>query len=173
MPIRTTGMFPSEYDDTTNALLQTVQLFGTTDKDIEDDQLFLVDLMMTIGASPHQTMADTINAMDVAFLGLIYHRHMPYEDENGDMVMPDRAPNDYVRTLNLLANSIVSEVGVPLPMVTMCANDAAEMCMSHMRRPDSLNETTLHEHMLALFVIGLLIHRFIPLSDEPPTTKGN
>jgi hypothetical protein len=98
-----TGLFPNEFDRTTSAVLHTVQALGVPDKAIEEDQNFLVDLMLTVGGvADDSDTADTVAAMDCAFIGLLYHRHMPFmmSHEDGAVKAPEREATDYAFTLN-------------------------------------------------------------------------
>lgn len=175
MCISTTGMFPSEYDDTTNRVLRTVQAFGVTDEEIQDDQLFLVTMLEQIGIV-YGEFQDTIKAMDLAFIGLLYHRHMPFRASEDDdtLVQPRKGPADYTGTLSAVSTALIQQAGIPPQVISQTANDAARLALEHLRKPDSFerDDLTLHTQWIALSVIGLMVHRLMPSTHDNPM-KGH
>ena len=168
----TSGMYPTEFDRTTNLVLRTIQAAGTTDWEIAEDQSFLCDLMQSVGKSDaDQSMHETMEAMDVAFIGLLVHRHLPYRDgDTGEITRPaEKGPANYTFTMNIVANMLI-EVGIPPSVVEMTANEGAARAVQHMRPPESFRDEalTLHTHVVALFVIGILVHRLMPTTTDHP-----
>lgn len=172
MPFGTTGRMPTEFDETTDAVLRTIQAAGTTDEEIIQDQEFLVDLMTTVGANTENvTLMDTIEAMDCAFIGLLIHRHMPYKDETtGEFWRPPQSgPADYEFTMNVVAGMLIG-FGIPEQIVEYTANEGARRAVKHLRPPDSFSDqgTVLHVQVITLFVIGILVHRLMPRTSDNP-----
>jgi hypothetical protein len=175
MPFQTTGMFPTEFDVTTDRVLRTIQEAGTTDKEIDTDQDFLLDLMQMVGKHhPSISMHETMEAMDIAFIGLLVHRHMPYrDDDTGELFRPSMEPNNYLLTASNMATMLINDFDVPLDVLREVLNDATRRAVRHMRPPKSFSEdgVALHTHVVALFIIGMLTHRLMPTTNEPPTQQ--
>ena len=164
------GAIPSEFDPTTNSLLQTIQFFGVSDEELRADQEFLVDIMLMIG-SYTSTAEQTVAVMDVAFIGLLYHRHIPFIDEDSDeLVRPDIAPADYTVTLSILSNALIEQTGMDPMTIIETTMDAANYVLPHLRHPDSLDKdgTLLHVQFLAMSMIGMLVHRHVPTTHNHP-----
>ncbi len=169
MPWQVSGMYPTEFDPTTNLVLRTLQAVGVTEKEVEDDQNFLVDLMHSVG-NIDMSQSEVIEAMDVAFIGLLVHRHLPYYDEDtGTMMRPTIGPAEYTLTMNVLANMLM-EMGIPQDIVERTANEGTRRAMTALRPPESFKDEALvlHVHATALFVIGILVHRLMPTTYEMP-----
>jgi hypothetical protein len=172
MTFETSGRWPTEFDRTTNVVLHTIQAAGTTEKEIEQDQEFLCDLMMMVGRNDaSRSMKDTIEAMDIAFIGLLVHRHLPYRDEEtGEVTRPEQAKgSNYVFTMNVVVNMLI-EHGLPKSVIENVASEGASKAMLNLRPPESFDNESLilHTHVVALFVIGMLIHRLMPTTSEHP-----
>lgn len=167
-----TGLFPNEFDRTTTAVLHTVQALGVTDEQIERDQEFLCDLMVTVGGiSDDSTTEDTVAAMDCAFIGLLYHRHMPFIDsEDGATIHPARGATDYATTLTAVANGLISGFGVSPSHIQRAAEEGTVLATRNLRVPPSSKpeDIVLHTHVIALFVIGMLVHRLMPTTPHHP-----
>jgi hypothetical protein len=171
--IQTNGAIPSEFDPTTNSLLQTIMFFGVSEDELRADQDFLVDVMLMIGSTDPRTttMEQTVAVMDVAFIGLLYHRHIPFIDEDTDeLVRPDIAPADYTVTLSILSNALIEQTGMDPTTIIETTMDAANYVLPHLRHPDSLDKdgTLLHVQFLALSMIGMLVHRHVPTTHDKP-----
>jgi hypothetical protein len=174
MPVQTNGKFPSEFDETTDRVLRTLFAFGVTDQQIEMDQEFLCDLMLAT-AKVEGTQADTIRVMDCAFLGLLYHRHMPFLDPDDDSVItPEREPNDYTFTLNAVMHALIEQVGIPKTVAMRTVEEGARLVVPHLKEPETYEPdgTTLHVQLIALTATGMLIHRLMPSTSRHPM-KGN
>ena len=170
MSMQANGAIPSEFDPTTNSLLQTIQFFGVSDEELRADQEFLVNVMLMIG-SYTSTAEETVAVMDVAFIGLLYHRHIPFIDEDTDeLVRPVMEPAEYTTTLSILSNALVEQMGLDPRLIMEAASDAAEYVLPHLRNPDSLDKdgTLLHVQFLAMSMIGMLVHRYVPTTHNHP-----
>lgn len=166
------GMFPTEFDTTTNSVLRTLQHVGVEADEIRKDQEFLVDLMTTVGRR-NMTNEEAIEAMDVTFIGLLVHRHMPYLDEDTGLFMrPNIGPTEYTLTMNVIGNMLI-ELGIPVDVVERTANEGTQRAMKALRPPESFRDESLvlHVHVTALFVIGILVHRLMPTTEEPPPAR--
>ena len=167
MSTRTNGMFPTQFDETTNALFRTLELLGVSDEELLDDRAFLANLMAVVGRpDPAIPVEDTIELMDVAYIGLIYHRHIPFIDEDtGQMEMAHEGDlTAYSKTLARLSQAIVEVTGAPPDTIMECAKEAAEVTVQHLREPESTDAEglRLHTDIIAMVIIGLLVHRFVP-----------
>ena len=172
--MHTTGMFPSEFDPTTNAVLRTIQHFGTTDDELRADQEFLVNMMELIGsidAVDIFTPDETIAVMDLVYIGLIYHRHIPFvDDDTNEVFHPVDDPVGYTDTLSILATALIDDMGVSMDDILEASADSSHFVLPHLRPPDSIDEegTRLHVQFLALAMIGMLVHRFVPTIHARP-----
>lgn len=168
------GLFPSEFDATTNAVLATVQALGITVEELQADQHFLSDMMLVIGSTHAQTitMDETIHVMDMAYIGLIYHRHMPFVDEDTDekVQLSDRDPVAYTETLSMLSTALIQQFGVNPEQIMDAASDAAAEAIRHLRRPDTLDDDglRLHTDFIAMCILGLIVHRLCPTTHNHP-----
>jgi len=172
MPFEPSGFLATEFDDTTGRVLRTIQAAGVTDEEIEEDQDFTVTLLMEVGKNhPSIPPKEVIEAMDLAFIGLLVHRHLPYKDaDTGALYHPEIEPNNYTFTASVLVNMLIEEFAVPVADIDATVNEASERAIRHMRPPTSFTDEglALHTHVMALFVIGLLTHRFMPTTETPP-----
>jgi hypothetical protein len=172
MPWATTGNWETEFDRTTNVLLKTIQHMGVPDEDIEADQHFLVDMMNTVGrAIEEESMHEFIEHMDVAFIGLLYHRHMPFLDEDGGKITyPDTSPNDYAVTMSLVLTALERQIGIPKDLLTRGIERGSDHALKMLRRPESFDDESLvlHTHVVAMCIIGMLIHLYMPFTDKTP-----
>lgn len=170
--MQTNGRFPSEFDPTTNAVLRTIQHFGTTEEELLADQDFLVDMMMMIGSDDARIpVEDTIPVMDLAYIGLIYHRHIPFvDDETNQVFHPVDDPAGYTDTLSILATALIDDMGVSVDDIFEASADSSHFVLPHLRPPESIDEegTRLHTQFLALAMIGMLVHRFVPTIHARP-----
>jgi hypothetical protein len=168
----TSGLHPTEFDVTTDRVLTTIYAAGTTSKQIVEAQDFVCDLLMMVGKNhPSIPEEETIECLDIAFIGLLVHRHMPYKDaETGRLFRPDIADNDYGVTLTNLVNVIIQGLGVGIERVAEVVTEGGNRAVRHMRPPDSFDDdgVALHAQVVALFVIGLLTHRLMPTTPYPP-----
>lgn len=168
----TNGLLPTEFDKTTDRLMRTVASFGVEDEAIRDDQDFLVNLMASVSNDdPNITMQETIWVMDVAFIGLLYHRHMPFLDEDDVRFNPERGAADYTFTLTAVSNAIVHQLNVTKEDIVDVSNEVCARVLRHLRRPDDLSDPEsliLHRQWLALSILGMIIHRFIPSTSTHP-----
>lgn len=172
--MRTNGLFPSEFDETTDRVLRTLLLFGVTEEEVVQDQEFLCDLMLAT-AKVVGEQKDTMRVMDCAFIGLLYHRHMPFLDRDDDSVMrPERSPNDYTFTLNAVMHALISQVGIPKTVAMRTVEEGASLIIPHLTEPESYDDdgTALHVQLIALTATGMLIHRLMPSTSHHPM-KGN
>jgi len=171
--MHTTGLFPSQFDPTIDAVLATVQALGTTPTELEADQEFLLDVMNLIAVTDPSVMPleSTIEFLDVAYIGLVYHRHMPFlDDETGEMRRVTDDPMEYIATLSALSIGLIREQGLPPEALVDLTSEAAAFTLPHLRRPGTLDMdgTKLHRDMLAMVLIGLIVHRFLPTTDHHP-----
>lgn len=172
---QTTGMFPSEFDDTTNALLRTIQIvMHVPEETLVQDQEFLCDMLTLIGTTQvgKITTEQTIHVMDMAYIGLLYHRHMPFvREETGEKVqLSQHDPAGYTKTLSMLSTALVQQQGVSPDQIMEVAGDAAQEAIMHLRAPETLDRDglQLHTDFIAMCITGLMVHRLIPTTEEPP-----
>jgi hypothetical protein len=98
---------------------------------------------------------------------------MPYIDEDtGTFGRPNIGPNQYTITMNVIGNMLI-ELGIPVAIVERTANEGTRRAMKALRPPESFKDEalTLHIHVTALFVIGILVHRLMPTTDELPEAR--
>lgn len=177
MAWHTTGNYETEFDKTTNMVLQTIQRVGVTDEQIGEDQQFLVDLFMTIGrANEGEDDREWMGAMDCAFIGLIYHRHILFKDEDNPGVLiprPDWEATDYLGTMNMVIQCLIIQLHVPQHLIESAIQEGADRAMKHCRKPESFDSEglTLHKHLVCLMIIGVLVHRLLPRTSTPPNQQ--
>jgi hypothetical protein len=171
----TNGIMPSEFDPTTDALLRTIQVVMEVPEEVlAADQQFLCDVLNVIGSSHagRITMEQTIHVMDMAYIGLIYHRHMPFINEETDekVLLSADDPAAYTKTLSMLSTALVQQQGVSPEQIMDTASDAAAEAIQHLRQPDSLDHEglRLHTDFIAMCILGLMVHRLIPSTTEVP-----
>lgn len=173
--LHTTGLFPTEFDDTTNALFMTIEVaMGVPDEELIKDQQFLCDMLGLIGRShPDADDDEMIHVMDMAYIGLIYHRHMPFirEETNEKVLLSERDPAGYTKTISMLSTALVQQQGVDPALILEAAGDAAQEGIRYLRRPETLDNEglRLHTDFIAMCILGLLVHRLIPTTDVPPS----
>jgi len=172
---QTTGLFPSEFDPTTNAVLRTIQeVMKVPEEELIADQHFLADIMLMIGAYNVSAipMESTVHVMDMAYIGLLYHRHIPFinEDTNEKVLLSAGDPSAYTKTLSMLSTALVTQQGVSPEQIMETASDAASEAIQHLRRPDTLDADglRLHTDFIAMCILGLMVHRLIPTTEVPP-----
>lgn len=165
---QTTGSNATEFDRTTDAILHTIQALGVTDEQVLEDQNFLVDLFAEVSVQTVEGIEPirTIEVLDCAFIGLLYHRHMPFRDTEGETFYPERSPNDYIFTLNALSSGVVDQLGVSKVSLLKAGAEGALLARSHMR--DDLVEDDLGMQFLALSTLGMIVHRLVPFTREKP-----
>ncbi len=174
MVFRVNGTFPTEFDETTNAVLATLQSLGTTQEELEADQQFLIDILHMVGAydDPNFTTDAMIHVMDMAYIGLIYHRHMPFVDEstNEKVRLSEQYPVGYTKTLSMLSSALEEQHDVTAEQIMQCAGDAAVEAIQWLRRPETLDKEglRLHTDFIALCILGLMVHRLIPTTTTTP-----
>jgi hypothetical protein len=166
MPFATSGIFPTEFDATTDAILATVQALGATDAELVADQEFVVELFIQVGNPAGPPDADWMGTMDCVFIGLIYHRHMPFYNEDGERFRPERGDADYVFTLSAVSNALARQVGATPEQVTAIAIEAMDKLMPQMKPVEDLHE--LHTQVMALMILGMLVHRLMPHTNIHP-----
>lgn len=175
MVVVTTGLFPTEFDGTTDALCRTLDAFGVPDQVLHEDQEYVYNLMMSVGdASPTIPLDSTMEAMDLLFIGLIYHRHMPFEDaKTGEMITFGKDNSEYTKTLALLSLALHEQVGINPEQIMEVASEAARFIVGHLTPPksDSPDDFDLHREVIALATVGLLVHRYLPRSEARPDRK--
>jgi len=172
---QTNGILPSEFDPTTDALLRTIQVvMEVSEEELVADQGFLCDLLNMIGSTNagHITTEQTIHVMDMAYIGLIYHRHIPFinEDTGEKVLFSADDPAAYTKTLSMLSTALVQQQGVTPEQIMDTATDAAAEAIQNLRRPDSLDNEglRLHTDFIAMCVLGLMVHRLIPTTTDVP-----
>lgn len=175
---------PTEFDSTTNALMNTLSSMGVSDATLEEDMTFLTDMFMLITRQDPENIdpEHTTRVLDCAFLGLLYHRHMPFQIQEDDgtigaLKIPERAPNDYAFTLNAVTQALVRQVGVNPGHIAIVGLEGGALGRSHMRNlPDDLPEDhpdiELHKQFLALTMLGMLVHRLLPHTSTSPKEQG-
>lgn len=178
MVYTTNGLMPSEFDPTINRVCRTLAASGVSDSEISEDMHFLTELMLTIGNSDASIpMEETTWMMDLAFIGLLYHRHMPWIDEHdGHVGRPDFGAADYVATLTALSNALIEQAGVSKDTIKRTAIIATARVLPHLRLlPSGVDggdeDALLHRQWLALSCIGALVHHHLPGTSEPPPRK--
>lgn len=172
MTMRMSGLFPSEYDATTQALFNTLQGYGVSDRVLQEDMEFVASFFAEVGTSFERGIQDTMEVMDVAYIGLIYHRHMPFlDDETGEPERPDKAPNNYARTFGMLAQALEEQQGIESEQIVDAANAGADLAARNMR-PSAIIETAdLALQFTVIVSIGMVVHRLLPHTPNPP--KGH
>jgi hypothetical protein len=161
----------TEFDPTTNALLNTLSHFGVSDLELKADQDFICELMETVTESMSGGDDDMhiIRLMDCAYLGLLWHRHMPYEVD-GELKRPEQVgPNDYVKTLAVVSASLHKD-GVARHAIMAGATEGAMLARSHMKDPEDRDpeDEPLLRDILSLCSLGMVLHRLLPHHDQPP-----
>lgn len=172
MTWQTTGNMPTEFDPTTDRLLASLASLGVTDEELSEDQNFLVELMMQVGKAEGDKPDDDdfIAVMDCAYIGLVYHRHMPFIVDSGEKLtvpqMPGKGPNDYYSTLSALSNALVRSVpGLTKDGIKALAAGACMRALRWMNRDPEVMD--LAKHFLAMTSLGYLIHTYIDeLTEE-------
>lgn len=170
----TNGTMPSEFDATTDALLRTIQVvMHVSQEELEADQQFLCDLLNVIGnPDPSITMEEMIHVMDMAYIGLIYHRHIPFidRDTNEKVLLSADDPAAYTKTLSMLSTALVEQQGVTPEQIMVVATEAGQEGAHHLRMPDDFDHESmrLHTDFIAMCVLGLMVHRLIPSTTEVP-----
>lgn len=172
MGMQTDGSMATEFDPTTNALLNTVTHMGVSDVELTADQTFIADLMLAVNGS--LTMGEdpmhTIRLMDCMYIGLVWHRHMPYEVD-GEVKRPTSiGPGDYTHTLTIVSNAMARDHGMSKGQVMVAAAEGGYLARSHMkdvaeRNPD---DEPLLRDILALTALGMILHRLLPTTNQPP-----
>jgi hypothetical protein len=171
MPIELSGFAPSQFDRTLARVLRTIETFDVSDDEILLDQEFLHDLVLQVGMKDNAPN-DGIDLLDCAFIGLLYHRHMPFLDPHTDeTVPPDRAPNEYGWTLRAVGSALIHQVGIPRNLVERTLEEGADISAPYLR-VDTASDITLHIQVIMLCCIGMLIHRLLPGTSTPPR-KGH
>lgn len=181
MVVGTTGMFPTEFDSTIDALCATLDVLGVSDVELHADQQYVFDLIAEVGDSDPSIPFDaSMKLMDLMFIGLIYHRHMPFL--NADRTPVDEPhgdeTKDIAQTLGMLSRALSRDFGVSHAQITEAATEGGNFAVSHLGPLFSMDDehTERPRQVIALVCLGLLVHRFIPhtpdapkvgLSDEP------
>lgn len=172
MPLELSGLAPSQFDRTLSRVLRTIEKFDVTDEEILLDQEFLHDLVLQVGLS-NTAPNDGIDLLDCAFIGLLYHRHMPFLDpETDEPVTPDRALNEYAWTLKAVGSALIHQVGIPRNLVLRALEEGADFSAPYLRVDQDTPDVDLHVQVITLCCIGMLIHRLLPGTSTPPR-KGN
>lgn len=172
MPLEPSGELPSKFDRTLSRVLRTIETFDVTDEEVLADQDFLLSLVEQVGLADNAPN-EGVDLLDCAFIGLLYHRHMPFLDPEDDRpIMPDRAPNEYGWTLKALGSALIHQVGIPRNLVERAIEEGANDAAPYLCVDQHTSDLTLHTQVLTLCCIGMLIHRLLPGTTTPPR-KGH
>lgn len=168
------GTMPTEFDPTTQALLNTINREGVPDSVIEEDMNFMIDLFMQVSSRDERIPQQrTTEVLDCAFIGLLYHRHMPFQitrqdgtEEKGTLD-EDRAGNDYLFTLNALCTALTRDYGKSPSEVTVVGLEGAMLMRSHLMdipddTPNDDPTKVLMIQVLTLGTLGMTVHRLLP-----------
>lgn len=176
-----TGAMPTEFDPTTRVMLATMAHMGVSDKTLEEDMVFLTDLFSLVASRDTSIpMQLTTEVLDCAFIGLVYHRHMPFEivnspgDEDGVVGIPDREANNYVFTATALSRGLMQAGDANAMQVMAATMEGAILARRHLLdlpEDASDDDKELSKQFLALASIGMLVHRLAPTSKKPPRTQ--
>ncbi len=157
----------TEYDPTTSALLNTLEQYGLTNEQLEEDKTFLTMVMMTVGlVVPLPDPSHTTQVLDVCLLGLLYHRHMPFIHPDGTARRPERADDDYLGTLNALTAGILAAGDADISDLAAVAARVNHLLKPHINT-DEGNEV-LAQHMYTIATIGMIVHTLVPVTDDLP-----
>lgn len=175
---------PTEFDSTTNAIMHTLTAMGVEDATLEEDMSFLTNMFMAVTRTDPENVEPehTTRVLDCAFIGLLYHRHMPFQilesdGTIGELTIPERAPNDYVFTLNAVTQALVRQVGINPGHIAIVGLEGGTLGRSHLRDlPEGLSDddpdVELHKQFMALVMLGMLVHRLLPRTTTSPKEQG-
>jgi hypothetical protein len=180
----TTGPIATEFDTTTGALVRGLQTLGVTEETVHGDMEFVANVFQEVvkaGDRPLRSPKETTEALDCAFIGLLYHRRMPFQMQEpdgsmGGLEIPKRADNDYIFTLTAVTNALVRQGVANNMQIMTAATEGALLARAHM--PDIDKKTIdpviyeLRSHFLTMCTIGMIVHRLMPHSSTPPSEQG-
>lgn len=166
---------PTEFDPTTDALLRTITVLGVTDEQLHADMDFLTDFFTQVSSHDVKNIPAqrTTEVLDCAFIGLVYHRHMPFKDfETEETIRPPRDPNNYTFTLSAVSASLARDRGLSAEQIAQAAMEGGLLGKSHLNRDtDESDEqqVELRRQFLAMCMLGMIIHRLMWTTEEEPT----
>jgi len=161
----------TEFDPTTQAVLNTLDEVGVSDDDIRESVTFLYShagMVMVPDAEPGTpAFTRAMSCLDTAWIGLLIHSFMPVHDVAKDTIAA--APKGTYRdTLMMVVNS-AAHMGVTQEDVDAAMSEVMALGQGFFIPAGTEEDKNLLTQFLDLMLIGIIIHRHFPMTTTPPT----
>lgn len=158
-----------EYKPTVDAMIATLQCMGVDGETLLGDADFVKMLFDDLLDREHGDVRLLRPMLDLAYLGILTHRRMQFEGDDGNLFTPDFGATNYSATFAALATSFEQQLSVPKVLLFKALAEAGARAIRLFRSPDTDERTAdLHKDAMVLCAIGLIVHRHLPRTDTPP-----
>lgn len=166
-----------DYSATVVALNNTVAALGIQEQTLRDDAAFISHMIHYFnerGDLVQPLDRETLFAvMDCAFVGLVYHRHMPYLDpeDNDVSYTPEPGSTDYTKTVTMLMKAL-SDSHVASPAEALRASIQGALVGRRLFSDEGQRneeDADLMKDFMNLCGIGHMVHALLPSTNERPS----
>jgi hypothetical protein len=163
------------FEPTIAAVLNSLVALDVPQEDVEADAMHIEALMVTCKESILTDSDPRIlyNVMDLAFIGVIYHRHMPFIDaDTGERFVPSEktTPRSYSATAKGLGSALVTQEGIRPGHVDLAMMQGALLARTIIRDEKDRNpeDEQLLQDLMSACGLGMIVHLLLPTTSESP-----